>query len=798
MGVMTVLLVSALFVAAVTAPLVWLVTAFRRSRPILEGVVAAPALEHDVRVERDADGVPVIDAESRTDAAYALGFLHAQERLFQMDTSRRIGAGELAELFGAPALTFDRMLRPFGCRRTAEAALAAMTEPERALLVQYTRGVNRGREALAQAPFEYGVLRTIPAPWLPEDSLLVVASFYVLLQLNLADQKVQFGRLAEVLPGLAEFVAPLGTEWDSPLRGAPIAPGPIPDKGSFDARRAPPRGADFPLGGFEAREVRGSNNWALSGQLTKSGQPLLANDLHLQFSVPNTFYRASLGFTAEGATWRVTGITAPGYPLVLAGSNGSVSWGLTNAPGDVVNVVRLDQADCSEGAFRTSSGECSLHRRTEVLRVRGGKTEDLTVEGTDFGPVTKRGPRGERYVHQWVAGEPLSLNLRLRGVETARTAAGALDFAKGAGIPHQNFVAADSSGNIGWTVAGSVPLRGGTPSRAPASSSDEGAIRVSYLDRTAYPMVMNPPGGVLWTANARTVDGDDLEKLGHGYYVLGARAGQIARRLASLRDATELDLLGVQLDDRADFVQRWKGLMLSTLNAANASFAGSEELRQTLLSWDGRASAESVAYRLVRSFRDKVDAAVFAPVVAAVSARYPDFDLGAVSDQREGPLWALVTARPLHFLNAAHETWEGLFAQAARDVLREARRLGSISSFTWGRANRLSMRHPLSKVLPVIGWFLDMQKTALSGDAHMPLAQLREHGPVVRFVVSPSREAEGVLQMPGGQAGNPMTPYYGAGHEAWLRGTPRPFLPGPCKYSLVLQADSARSSEAAS
>jgi penicillin amidase len=325
-------------------------------------------------------------------------------------------------------------------------------------------------------------------------------------------------------------------------------------------------------------------------------------------------------------------------------------------------------------------------------------------------------------------------------------------------------------------------------------SSEPDAVWTGWLPPEDFPVIVDTDRSFLWTANARQIDGPDLEKIGHGYSILGARGLQIRRRLEALTAADEHDMLDIQLDARADFVQRWRSLLRSVLCARVDVRRGQNRRREAihlLDQWDGNADGASVGYRLVREFRDRVDGAAFAPIVARVRKRFPDFDLSAVGDQREGPLWSLVTSKPQHFLDPRYSSWDDLLHQAAEGVLRSATRFGSMSRYTWGRVNTLEMRHPLGRVLPPLAWLMDMPRVPLSGDVHMPLAQLRDHGPVVRFVVSPGREASGIMQMPGGQSGHPLSPYYGAGHLGWVHGAPSPFLPGPTRYVLTLRATSS-------
>jgi len=357
--------VAIIVAAAILVGLAAAVAAYvvvRRSLAQTEGVRALPGLGAPVIVERDALGVPTISGRSLEDVARALGFVHAQERFFQMDLARRQAAGELAELLGAAALPVDRAARLHRFRSRTRANAAGLSGEERRLLEAYAGGVNAGLAALGAAPPEYLVLRTSPAPWRLEDSLLVVAAMFF----NLQDARGTLERRTLLVhetfpPALAQFLTTTGSEWEAPLVGEP---GPAPEPPGprvFDLRTAAaaPRPAGTrppapPSPFAEAdrvavrlglappdEEARGSNNWAVAGWATASGRPIVANDMHLGIAVPNTWFRASLVWDGPRGRRRATGVTLPGVPGVIVGSNGDVAWGFTNttaeATGEAAN-----------------------------------------------------------------------------------------------------------------------------------------------------------------------------------------------------------------------------------------------------------------------------------------------------------------------------------------------------------------------------------------------------------------------------------------------------------------------------
>jgi penicillin amidase len=805
--------VGALLVLLTAGAGVLLYLQLRASLPRLEGQLVLPGLEAPVRVERDSLGVPVIRGTSRLDVARATGFVHAQERFFQMDLLRRRAAGELAALVGEAALDVDREVRVFRLRAVAHRATETLGAGERRLLAGYTEGVNAGLQALGARPFEYLLLRAEPRAWRPEDSLLCALAMYLRLQGQLPGQESTRGVMKDLLPPeLVEFLAPAGTEWDAPLEGPPFAQPEVPGPEVLDLRREPPRAVtrdrrEAPDESFDplrltdgdGAAVFGSNSWAVAGTHTAHGGALLANDMHLGHGMPNVWYRASLAFADAEGEERVTGVTLPGVPFVVVGSNGHVAWGFTNSQGDWADLVVLDPDPRDPDAYLTPEGPRRLERVSETIRVADGQDETLEVESSMWGPVVDEDHRGRRRALAWVPLLEGGLNAGLVRMEGARDLDEALTLATSVGIPHQNFVCADSAGRIGWTIAGRIPRRVGFDGRRPTSWADGSRRWNGWLRPEEYPRVVDPPSGRIWTANARVVSGDALATIGFGGYDLGARARQIRDDLLELDRASEGDMLRVQLDDRAVFLERWRDLLLETLAPeASADDPRRAEARRHVEAWGDHASVDSVGYRLVRAFRLRVARAALDPLLAPCreaderldyKGRRPDRGLR----QWEGPLWALLSERPPHLLDPAFESWEALLLASLDEVLDELTADGArLADRPWGEHNMVLFRHPLSAAVPALGRWLDIPPQALPGDGNMPRVQYTFAGASERLAVSPGREESGYFHMPGGQSGHPLSPHYRDGHGAWVRGEPTPFLPGPPVHVLRLRPQSER------
>jgi penicillin G amidase len=777
----------------------------------MDGERVAAGLGAPVRIERDALGVPLVRGRSRLDVARATGFLHAQERFFQMDLLRRSAAGELAALFGRPALEMDREARPLRLRLVARRAVRTLRADERDLLAAYTAGVNAGLAALGAPPFEYLALRAEPARWRDEDSLLCALAMYRDLQGRQPWLESVIGLMRETLPPmLVDFLAPVGTEWDAPIEGEPIAMPAVPGPDVLDLRKTRPRAAvaevaspsdssplaffGTPLGFGPADPgsefARGSNNWAVAGTHTVHGGALLANDMHLGISVPNTWYRLSLVFPGPDGERRVTGVTLPGAPFVVAGSNGHVAWGFTNSEGDWADLVLLEPDPANPEAYLAPGGPRALERETETIDVKGEKADTLVVESTIWGPVIDRDHVGRRRALAWVALREGGLNASLYRMEAVRDLDEAQALAAEVGIPNQNFVAADDTGRIGWTIIGRIPRRVGHDGAVPTSWADGRNDWDGWLAPGEYPRVVDPPRGRIWTANARVVGGDKLAKVGVGGYDLGARQGQIRNDLLAVDKASEADMLRVQLDDRALFLARWQKLLLGVLSPdAVAGDPRRAEARRSVETWGGRASIDSVGYRIVRAFRERVRGLVLDPLLAPARGRDTKrLRPGTAPNARwEGPVWALVTERPPHLLDPRYPSWDALLLSALDAVLEELTENGRpLAERTWGERNTTLIRHPLSRATPRLGFFLDMPREQLPGDSHMPRFQSPSAGASERFGVSPGREDLGYFHMPCGESGHPLSPHYADGHAAWAKGEQTPFLPGPAVNVLTL------------
>ncbi|HEY0340392.1 MAG TPA: penicillin acylase family protein, partial [Steroidobacteraceae bacterium] len=491
-------------------PLAIVYGVWRESLPKLDGSLVAAGLMAPVKIERDRLGVPTLTAANRVDLAYATGFIHAQDRFFEMDLSRRLAGGELSELFGAVAVEQDKQTRLFHFRKVARAVIEAAPPEQRAVLEAYARGVNAGLAGLGSRPWEYWVLGSPPVAWRPEDTILVEHSMWWDLQANGLQREMLRREINARIGGKEcdagwkcglRFFYPARTEWDAPdgvLAGPggaaatasdivpPAAgiPGPdVVDVRGATAAAAAGHGAATALASDASSGAAGpdtlafsgaaagdrlhdagSNNWALAGRLTTTGAALVASDMHLGQRVPTLWYHARLRTigTASEPALDLTGVTLPGAPLLVAGSNGHIAWGFTNSYGDWLNVELVPCTSVGENELQTAAGVLPLTVEREEIHVKGAPPVVEEVKSGPAGTLLRAEPdRQMCWFGAWLATLPAATNMNLIGLEHATSVDEAMALAPSVGIPHQNFVVGDRGGHIGWTIYGRIPTDSG-------------------------------------------------------------------------------------------------------------------------------------------------------------------------------------------------------------------------------------------------------------------------------------------------------------------------------------------------
>ena len=355
-----------------------------------------------VSVDRDDLGVPTIEGSSRVDVARATGFVHAQDRFFQMDLMRRRSAGELSALFGEATLSIDCRYRLHRLRTVAVQVVEGLDPKNRELLSAYAEGVNEGLKQLASRPPEYWIISASPEPWRIEDSILVVHSMYLELNDEEAVLESRQAFLRDCLPSpAADFLTSADASWAAPVDGGQLASTPVPEPATYDLREL--AGVDFgpthttqeSLGNLDGN----SNGWAVSGRHTDSGSAIVANDMHLALRLPNTWYRMRLRVQGASPSIDVTGVTLPGIPTVVAGSNGRVAWGFTNSYGDWTDRVQLELDPQDRNRYLTDSGYRAFATYEEPIKIKGMDKVLHPLRYSLWGPVVNN-HRGGAGLHK--------------------------------------------------------------------------------------------------------------------------------------------------------------------------------------------------------------------------------------------------------------------------------------------------------------------------------------------------------------------------------------------------------------
>ncbi len=768
-----------------TAVIGWLL--LRASLPRQSGTVLVEGLDAAVNIERDARGVPRIVARSLDDAMAALGYVHAQERYFQMDGQRRYAAGELAELFGTPAAERDERMRRYRLRAVSERVIERLPAHHKRWIDAYTRGVNAGLSDLGARPPEYVVLRATPAPWRPEDTVLVMYSMYHSLAIGLQmEKRLEVMKAALPLP-LVEFLTPETTRFDAPLIGSrePYAgdgPAPIPGPDVIDlrGRQVGSLGAAAPAHEHEPQAL-GSNCWAVSGARTADGRALLANDMHLQLMVPATWFHAEIDW---GSGWSV-GVSLPGVPGIVVGSNSHIAWGCTNLNADVEDyvVVRADTSSASR--YLTADGAEDFETSIEQVLVRGAETRNVVIRSTRWGTVTDTDSSGRPLVLKWPALDPDVANLALLDLIECRTLEEGVLAARRWSGPPQNVTIASADGRIAWVVSGWHPKRSGIDGRYPAEWREPSVGWDGPAPESDRPMLIDPPGGMLATANNRAMSAEWARRQG-GFWASGERAGRILEMLREGGVLDERKMLGLQLDTRVASLDFYRDLVLR-ISPAEAPEGIVRAARRTAERWNGRADADEIGMTLVVEFRAAVHAAILRPLLEPCTRLDKDFRYSWFHS--EEPLRRMLEEQPAHLLPPGHSSWE-TFLLAMLE--RAAERAGlqpvgdSAAGESWGYRNRASIRHPMSSAAPFLRQWLDMARDPLPGHISAVRVQSPSFGASQRLVVAPGHEHHGILQVPCGQSGHFLSPHYRDAQDEWSEGRPAALRAGSAQSVVRL------------
>jgi len=761
-----------LIVVAAAGGYIWL----RGSLPQMSGTIAIPGLTAPVEIVRDREGVPHIAAASEADAYRALGFVHAQDRLWQMELQRRLGAGRTSELVGAATLPMDKTLRTLGIYRVAQENYADLDPASRALLDAYAEGVNAflaTRDPLtAPLPIEFQLLGVAPEPWRPADSLVWGKMMALSLSANW-NAEVNRARLATKLS--AAQIAELYPAYPPGLPTALIALGPVYRDLPLAFASIEATLADLVV---KPDPANGSNNWVVAGSRSATGKPILANDPHLGLQVPSVWYFAHLrapGLDAIGAT-------LPGIPAIILGRNQRIAWAFTNTGPDTQDlfIEKIDPADPNR--YLAPDGPRPFAVRNDTIKVKGGGDVELTIRSTRHGPVisdvnertAKAASEGHVLALAWTALSPTDKTARApHGMARAQNWTEFVAAIRDYETPMQNMLYADVDGRIGYYAPAKVPIRkagNAIAGTAPVPGWDATYDWDGFVPFDELPHHVDPPAGMIATANNKIVD----ERYPHHItydWEEPYRAQRIAEVLNGHRRHAVEDSVALQ----ADVVSPLARELLPQLLRAKPAAPAAREALALMAGWDGRMDAGkpqplifAAWYRALEPllYGDEAGALLFAETFE----RRPRFVANALA---RNPVWCDDVTTPA--VEDCRSIVTRAFEQAVDGL---SKRYGhNPKRWRWGLAHATHMKHQPFTRIPVLAGLFDLRIENGGGnytvnrggysasDAAQPFAHI--HGASLRAIYDLSDLDRSLYMHSSGQSGNRLSPLYGSFIERW-------------------------------
>ncbi len=755
-----VIILTLILAFATGGGVVWLDRAMRAQLPQLDGEHRTRAVLAPVTVRRDAQGVPHLEAQTLDDLIAAQGYVTAQDRLWQMDMIRRMAAGETAEVLGAQFAEHDRMQRVLAFRPTAERLAASLSARDRAYFEAYARGVNAYiGDTRNQLPAEFRLLRYEPKPWQPVDSMLVLLTMVQLLDTQWPTKLSRERIEARLGPVLAADLYPTGSWRDHPPVPAAIAP-----ESTLPATTTEPPSTTQStlrdlvhleaLAGLPAPQP-GSNEWAVSGAHTATGLPLLSNDMHLPHQIPGIWYLVDL----HAGSFHVTGVSIPGVPFVAAGHNDQIAWGFTAMGGDTQDVLIEKTNDRSE--YWANGGWREMERDRQTVRVRWGRDQTFDVLRTENGPVITSLLPGESrtLTLRWTIYDPaIASGVPLFDLNAASDWTSFEEALRAWWAPTLNVVYADRTGHIGYQAAARIPLRPGGLSGTPVAAGSSWSGIVPY---TAMPSVLDPPSGILATANAR------ITPDGYPYSLSLAWASpyrneRIWKWLAGKDKLTRADMLTLQTDVYSEVDQELAQRVAYAIDHAKKPGTRLQVAADLLRSWNGVLAVDSSAAAIVTATKRAFWPLLLEPKLGAEWQAYqwPEADFAEEE---------LMTHHPAAWLPPAYGSWDELLAAAVGRGLDEAHAPGDLRSWRYGASHTVELTHPLYGRLPFFRW-TGTGTLPQSGDGTTVKQVAHTFGPSQRFTMDWADVDGSTENIVLGESGDPLSPHYRDQWTAWYQG----------------------------
>ena len=763
-------------VIALTGAAGWLW--LRTSLPSLDGEIRLPGLREQAEVIYDANGIPHIRAETVDDAWFLLGFVHARDRMFQMDFVRRLGSGTLSEVVGERTLSIDRMTRTLGTERNAERILSRLPEDAVGVLNAYSAGINAWLATRSGSlPPEFVLLGYEPKPWRPKDSLARSGVKLANLIWEWENEALRGALAGRLTP--AQFSDLFPEEADGALSGTDRARRTkgrgLPAAGQWRSLRA---AMSYGL----QSEPQASNAWAVAGNRTASGLPILASDPHLALTVPGFWYLARL----EAPGLSLAGATVPGGPVFVLGHNGAIAWGVTNAGSDFQDffVERISEGD--PGRYDAPGGARPFAERHESIAVKGREPVELTVRETRHGPVVSdlapdfaaldgRYPGDRDYVVAFsstlLRDDDMTFLAFLR-LNQARNWAGFTSALENFHSPHVSVTYADTNGNIGFLTPGRVPIRSGGDGWIPAVGWTGEQDWTGFIPYDGLPRAFNPPSGLVVHANQRIVSSDYPWFLARRWSP-PYRAERIYAHLEQVAPRTVATEMALQHDDFSGAAAALVPVILSLAEPAQLDDDAKRAL-SLVSGWDRRMARESAAPLIFAAWLGEVNRGLYADELGDLFQ--PFFGLRPRTVARmltNHRAWCDDVATIE--VEDCGETVTVALSRALDDLVR---RYGvDAEDWRWGEAHQAVFRHILFGHVPVLKRLADIRIETSGGsfavnrgrhsiaDAKDPYTA--NHGSAFRAVYDLSDLSNSLFSVGTGASGNFLSSRYDNTTRRW-------------------------------
>ena len=756
------------------------------SLPQYEGEIVVKGISGKVDVYRDSLGVPYVVAENETDGAFALGYLHGQERMFQMDLVRRAGAGRLSEILGPDALIYDKMLRTVGIKKTSQRIIKVLKPEVLKLLKSYSAGVNQYlKDSKGKYPVEFDILDYDPYKWEPEDCVII--SRMMAWELNISWwTDISFTHLVQKLG--EEKVKQVLPDWEE------NAPYVIPS----ETKSYPKLGTGLIEIDKDLRKILGingthlgSNNWVVDGSLSVSGKPVIANDPHLAYSAPGRWYAAVI----RAGDWNVEGVTISGIPAVVIGKNQNISWALTNIMLDDTDFY-IEKLDSSGTKYLLNNSWKDLNISEETIEVKDSLDVKLKIRSTHRGPlISDIHPYSFLYPDKSL--QRTAISMKWVGMETTEEvnsfyllnrANNWKEFKEAVGyfsVPGQNFVYADKDGNIGYVFGGKLPKRESTSPTFVFDGTTDKYDWKSYVERPEIPDLFNPSQKFIATANNKTLK--NFKYHVSNLWEPSSRIERITGLLTGKQKYSVPDFMKYQMDQVSPYAKMITQYIISAFNNVKATDENLSLTLELLNDWDYEMNEFSQVpaiysvfykYLLKNIFYDELGDDLYNQFIFVSNVPYRSIE--KMMKDKSHP-WFNNTETP------QNEDRDFIIRKSLVDALSELEKIfgKEIKEWQWGKLHTVTHKHTFSGQFSLLDKYIDIGPFPVGGDGttlfnteypfyddnknnHKPFDDVL--GPSMRYIFDFAEPDLFYLILTTGESGNVMSDHYKDMTEMWLRG----------------------------